>query len=328
MRTETNCEPFAAVRLRTAALPSAARLPLWREVFAQGMLQVDLEPLEEAPFEVDAVLRALPGVRTLSCTSSPFHMRRTQQIVARSNDDFGLVVNLGRKARVSQLGREVELRPGEAAPITNTERASFMHAGSRHVGIIAPRAALAPLARHLEPAAARVIPRSNEALRLLVGYVRALHAEALSLAPPLAHLTARHVHELFALAIGPTREGAALAAPGGLRAARLHAMQSYIAAHAGAAGLSVVQIARRHAVTPRYVQMLFHEEGTTFTQFVEGERLSRACLLLSDARYAHLTIGAIAFEAGFGDLSHFNRRFRRRYGTTPSDFRRTASAAG
>ena len=34
-------------------------------------------------------------------------------------------------------------------------------------------------------------------------------------------------------------------------------------------------------------------------------------------------IGAIALEAGFGDISHFNRRFKQRYAMTPSDLRGT-----
>ena len=33
------------------------------------------------------------------------------------------------------------------------------------------------------------------------------------------------------------------------------------------------------------------------------------------------TMTAIAFASGFSDLSHFQRRFRRRYGTPPSDLR-------
>ena len=32
----------------------------------------------------------------------------------------------------------------------------------------------------------------------------------------------------------------------------------------------------------------------------------------------------IAFDVGFGDLSYFNRTFRRRYGMTPSDLRAAA----
>jgi AraC-like DNA-binding protein len=40
-----------------------------------------------------------------------------------------------------------------------------------------------------------------------------------------------------------------------------------------------------------------------------------------DPRHAGSTISAIALAAGFGDLSHFNRNFRRRYGASPSELR-------
>jgi AraC-like DNA-binding protein len=33
------------------------------------------------------------------------------------------------------------------------------------------------------------------------------------------------------------------------------------------------------------------------------------------------TISMIAFAAGFSDLSHFNRTYRRRFGETPSETR-------
>jgi len=44
--------------------------------------------------------------------------------------------------------------------------------------------------------------------------------------------------------------------------------------------------------------------------------------VLADPRYADRTICDIALAAGFGDLSTFNREFRRRFGMTPSDVRR------
>jgi AraC-like DNA-binding protein len=46
--------------------------------------------------------------------------------------------------------------------------------------------------------------------------------------------------------------------------------------------------------------------------------------MLSDFRRAGLTIAAIAFEAGFGDVSYFTRAFRRRYGASPSSVRASA----
>ena len=67
--------------------------------------------------------------------------------------------------------------------------------------------------------------------------------------------------------------------------------------------------------------MLFEEDGATFTDYALEQRLIAAHRMLSDARLRHLTIGAIAYQAGFGDLSHFNRSFRRRFGATPSEIR-------
>jgi len=57
---------------------------------------------------------------------------------------------------------------------------------------------------------------------------------------------------------------------------------------------------------------------------VMAQRLERAHRLLSDPKLCDRTLTAIAFAAGFNDLSHFQRRFRRRYGATPSGVRATA----
>jgi AraC-like DNA-binding protein len=43
--------------------------------------------------------------------------------------------------------------------------------------------------------------------------------------------------------------------------------------------------------------------------------------MLSNPLVAERTISTIADESDFGDLSHFNRAFRRRYGETPADVR-------
>ena len=45
--------------------------------------------------------------------------------------------------------------------------------------------------------------------------------------------------------------------------------------------------------------------------------------MLADPSHDHLPITDIAYAAGFGDLSHFNHSFRRRYGATPREIRRT-----
>jgi AraC-like DNA-binding protein len=106
-----------------------------------------------------------------------------------------------------------------------------------------------------------------------------------------------------------------------LREVRLHAIKADILAHLGARDLSLDGVARRQGISPIYVRKLFEEEDTSFTRFVLGQRLARARRLLSDPDLAGHTIATLALEAGFGDLSYFNRAFRRRFGCTPSQVR-------
>jgi AraC-like DNA-binding protein len=69
---------------------------------------------------------------------------------------------------------------------------------------------------------------------------------------------------------------------------------------------------------------LFEADGTTFKAFVIAERVAKAYRMLIDERYGHLSITQIAYDCGFGDISYFNRTFRRVHGATPSDIRESA----
>jgi AraC-like DNA-binding protein len=144
------------------------------------------------------------------------------------------------------------------------------------------------------------------------------------LTPAVANLAATHIQDLVALSIGATRDAAAIAKGRGLRAARLKAIKADIVSNLGHHGLNVGAVALRQGVTSRYVQMLFEGEGRTFSSFVLEQRLARSHRLLTDPHYADWTVSAVAFEAGFGDLSYFHRTFRRLYGATPADIRRDA----
>jgi len=71
----------------------------------------------------------------------------------------------------------------------------------------------------------------------------------------------------------------------------------------------------------RYVQKLFEGTGKSFTEHLAGCRLERAFAMLTDPHQLHLAIIDVAFAVGFGDISHFNRMFHRRFGETPSGVR-------
>jgi len=67
-----------------------------------------------------------------------------------------------------------------------------------------------------------------------------------------------------------------------------------------------------------FLRVFAQVTGMTPHQYVLRARLHRAAVRL---RSSDATISAIAFDAGFGDLSTFNRRFRRLFGKHPGGYR-------
>jgi AraC-like DNA-binding protein len=171
-----------------------------------------------------------------------------------------------------------------------------------------------------------VVRNTIEPLRLLSAYIDLLIKDpALLETAELRRLAVDHIHDLVALTAGATRDAAEIAVGRGLRAARLRAIKADIAQNI-AGDVTVAALSARHRLSERYIRKLFEGENTSLSQFVLGERLIRVHRMLADPRYADRTISGMAFEVGFGDLSTFNREFRRRFGVIPSDVRRTSIA--
>ena len=317
------------VRFSTDDLPEQDRLAIWTEEFGKAVVKVEFEPVGDAPFFQSASLRSLPGLSLSTGEGSGFHVWRRQEHIADGADIFYLQIALEGGGQSRQLGREIDIRSGEAFMLSPHDVTESLVPGARNrfLGIGVPRQALFDRLPNPEASIMRLIPAGNEAMRLLTGYLSLLDSPGLEM-PANGTLTSAfvtHVHDLFALALGPTRDTWDRA-EGGLRAGRLHAIKQDILAYLAQPGLSVNAVAVRQGISPRYIQKLFDLEGTTFTEFVLRERLSRARRMLADPRLAGQTIASIAYDAGFADLSNFNRGFRQRYGVTPSDVRPSAKA--
>ena len=63
-------------------------------------------------------------------------------------------------------------------------------------------------------------------------------------------------------------------------------------------------------------------------QLIAIEYLQAENRLLRERQLADRPVSSIAYEAGFGDLSYFNRFFRRFFGTTPRDIRASQARPG
>lgn len=91
-------------------------------------------------------------------------------------------------------------------------------------------------------------------------------------------------------------------------------------------GRSLAALAREAAMSPYHFLRVFRQVvGMTPHQYVLHTRMHRAAVRL---RLSDDPVSAIAFDAGFNDLSTFNRRFRRIIGANPTVYRAKSIAGG
>ncbi len=311
----------ATLQFSTDPFAERERVSAWLDIFGRGIAKLDILPMRDIPFYARMRMRVMPDLVIASGASAVKDVGRSRSLVADGNDT--LILHIAScAASTFQLGRDIAVPAGDAIVLSNSNVGHFTFAGEQSVlALNVPRVVLKSALRDPDAVFTRTVPKENEALRLLRGFVGAIACQPAFTDPEVQRLAVAHAHDLMALALGATRDAAEIARTRGVRAARLHVAKAFVASHLGKSGLSAATVAAHLGVTPRYVHMLFELEGMSFTEFVLLERLERAYRMLGAPRHAGEMISAIAYAVGFSDLSHFNRSFRRRYGRTPSDVR-------
>jgi AraC-like DNA-binding protein len=152
----------------------------------------------------------------------------------------------------------------------------------------------------------------------LLGYVAAIRSADSLAKLELRDLVVSHVYDLVSLVLGAVGDVRQAAEEGGVRMARRAAILRDIERLSADPALTANVVAGLLGITPRYVHLILEETGKTFSELVLERRLERAAALLRDPAWRERKIVDIAAEAGFTNLSYFNRSFRRRFGDTPS----------
>jgi AraC-like DNA-binding protein len=293
-----------------------------RTLHDQGLTWVPFDPIPDLVCDIDFGIRQLPELGLLSGTVRGARHVHAPRDSGDGNDNFTFHLNVSGLSTVVSRRGETTLRDGDAMLLSySAGRTINRPALVDHRVIRLPRASLRPLVHNIDDAVLRPIPRGTGMLNLLRGYADALFDDPVLSAPDVRQLLVTQLCDLVAVTIGATRDAAVVAEGRGIRAARLRAIKNDIEAHLTQGDLSPAAVARRQKISDSYIRKLFESEGTSFSEFVLTRRLVRANRVLTDQRGADRTIASIAFECGFGDLSYFNRTFKRLYGAPPSDIR-------
>ncbi|WP_152528698.1 AraC family transcriptional regulator [Bordetella trematum] len=295
---------------QSCALPRDARFDIWRDRMG-------------AMFDIDT----LDGNRELRIDVRSFHLGS----MIFSNMDVTPFVfeRSARKARSDMLDH-VMLRfdppaaagkPPRMLTIDLAQPLERMPISARNLSVILPRASASALIAAPHKWHGQFVEGAG--ITLLCDYLKALSRSISSIGPEQAPDIFTATSHLISACVG-TLQGDPLKTRSLASGTALMRVRRYIESRLADPGLDPADIATQCAVSRSSLYRLFSSHGGV-AGYIQERRLLRAFARLSSLQPSS-TIAMVAHQCGFSSEAHFSRRFRHRFGCSPSELRAGARA--
>jgi AraC family transcriptional regulator, positive regulator of tynA and feaB len=307
------------MRWTTGVVAPPEQFTYWRELICAAFLDLTPESRLRDAFRGTVSQHELGRLDLARIDSQAQQVRRTEDDINRS-PQVGYYANLQVRGecRTEQDGRVTIQRPGDLTVVDTTRPFTFEFTGDfRQLSLHLPEQLLetqmtGPL---------RTATRVATATGVGAAVRHALHSiDGGDLAPDSAARLATHTAGLLAVALDRPEP---LSVTARHHRRLLDAALTDIEEHLGDDDLAPATTARRLGISVRLVHQLFAGRELTYSLHVQRKRLEQARRDLLDPARSALRIIDIAADAGFADVSHFHRTFRKVYGETPGHLRKT-----
>ena len=293
----------------------------WADDLAAAFVRLEPRRIAGRPFE-GAISKVNAAPVQISLVTATGHtVLRLASHIASSTDDLCFVnLQLEGLGSTTQRGHEQISAPGDLALADTTEPFEIAHISDFKLFCFAIPRRLLTKRLFDRPRLNLSATEGGRALsRTLAGYAEL----CLSGGRIPSDLVGAHISELVSHAPDILSD---------MPAERVHTpvllsmMLDHIDRRNGDSELSAATLAAKFRCSERYVHRLFATTGRSVGEHVNEKRIAACARELLDRNSAQRTIAEIAFAAGFRDISHFNRLFKRCHGLAPREFRRAAAS--
>jgi AraC family transcriptional regulator, positive regulator of tynA and feaB len=296
----------------------------WADDLAAAFVRLEPRRIADQPFE-GAISRADAGPIRISLVTATRHtVLRLASHIALSTDDLCFLnIQLEGLGRYTQRGHEQITAPGDLAVVDTTEPFEIANRHNFKTFCFAVPRRLLPKGLLDRPRLNLSVTETGRALsRTLAGYAELCLSDRQL--PNTLALVGKHMVDLISHAPEILAD---------VSVERVHIpvllsmMLDHIDHHSDDPELGAAILAARFHCSERYVHRLFATTGRSVSEHINEKRIAACTRELLVHSSARKTIAEIAFAAGFRDISHFNRLFKRCHGLAPGEFRREAAAS-
>ena len=310
--------------LTTKGIPERERFAYWADVACKSFLPLDCRRLSERDFfgEISTIRTEDLNFSYISSLDHRIELPNCRRD-ARADELIMVQVQLSGRCVVRQDDRTVTLDPGDLV-IYDGVRPYTLDFPDHFDALVlhTPRWNLLGRAESSEALTARAV-RSNSVMgELAAPFLRRVgRAVAEADSATVRRLTQISLR-LIDATIGTLHLGNTNGEQSWARAALLGRAKAAIEERLAQSELNSSAIAKSLRISVRYLQDLFHDEGTTVSHYIWARRLQKCRRELADPLLRQKLISEIAFDGGFSNVGHFSRRFKAAFESSPGDYRR------
>jgi AraC-like DNA-binding protein len=297
----------------------------WRHTVCETFVEHECQPQSRRPFVGEIRSIGASGLIFSTLRSRDQIVRRTNHNIRRDGKELLLfLLQLGGSCDLEQDGRDTRLGPGDMACFDTTRPYMLNFCDDfEQLVIQVPNSTIHDLIGPSSRFVSRKISATSPISKLAFPFLRQTANSlgelgsntAIGVVETSTSLLATAFSELVVDDVRAIRWG---------KDALLCRAKAYIEQHLQDPDLDIDAIAQFMGISRRYLQELFQADDSTPTEFLWSRRLERSRRYLTDPLMTGESISQIALACGFKDFTHFSRRFKARYLSTPRDCRRIA----
>lgn len=319
MQQDSPVEEVTAITHTLSSNLQVSATPLeWSALISQRFVGLSAEPTDQREFVARIAHDTVCGIDVSNIEVAGQSVRRTREQIRNTyTDKLYLVWQLSGQSQMTHEDGCVELSSGGMLMLDPQRPYVLQFDGrSRQICVQLPQFELLErLGSDTRVFAGRLFDYRAAAVPVVKAAFRHLIEE--SLEPDLQLDTAQEIFfDVLAGALrGMARDAGESAYPSERN--RWTRFQSYLLANFKFQDVSPTSASCELGCSVRTLHTMLQCRGTTFMQELTALRLDWAARELRGARPGEIRISDVAFASGFGDLSHFSRRFKQRFELTP-----------
>ncbi|GGS99865.1 hypothetical protein GCM10010254_19860 [Streptomyces chromofuscus] len=274
------------------------RTSAWEEVIARAALPMRCRFLIPDDCRGRLVSMPLGGVRLAQASYSALVAERTPRLIRRDDPEvYEIAVVVTGDQGIEQVRERALVRPGEMvvhdSSLPLTARAAVTSGLSGALILQIPKQLIRLPEPRLKELLAVPLPTTTGVGKLLVGLLRGIAEEYTELSPHDLVRAGQGVMDLTVAVLGHFTDRDALLPPDSRQRVLYLKCAAFVERHLGHPELSPGVVARAHGISPRYLQLVFRDQGTTPSSFIRERRLAHCRRDLADPALHTVPVHAI-----------------------------------